>query len=155
MGIDIGIGDNARKEICEGLSKVLADTYLLYLKTHGFHWNVTGPRFQQLHTLFEEQYREMWAAIDDIAERIRTLGFHAPASYGAFTKLASIEEQDESPEAEQMLADLVKGNEAVLKTLRAALPAAQDAGDEATVDLLVGRLSVHEKAAWMLRSHLG
>lgn len=154
MTIDIGIGDNARKDISEGLAKVLADTYLLYLKTHGYHWNVRGPRFQVLHTLFEEQYREMWEAVDEIAERIRTLGFDAPTSYGTFTKLGTIEERDAVPPAEEMIADLVKGNEAVVKTLRASLPPAQDAGDEATVDLLIGRLAAHEKAAWMLRSHL-
>lgn len=154
MGIDIGIGDNARKDISDGLARVLADTYLLYLKTHGYHWNVRGPSFTQLHGLFEEQYREMWAAVDEIAERIRTLGQDAPSSYAGFTRLASIEEADGVPEARQMVADLVKGHEAVVKTIRKMLPKAQEAGDEASVDLLVGRLGAHEKTAWMLRSHL-
>ncbi|MEO1192190.1 MAG: Dps family protein [Pseudomonadota bacterium] len=154
MSIDIGIGDNARKEISDALAKVLADSYLLYLKTHGYHWNVKGPSFQQLHALFEEQYREIWDAVDEIAERIRALDHEAPASYAAFAKLASVQESETLPDAEGMVADLVKANEAVLKTVRAAMPAAQDGGDEATFDLMVQRLSAHEKAAWMLRSHL-
>jgi len=154
MTIDIGIGDNARKEISDGLAKVLADTYLLYLKTHGYHWNVRGPHFQQLHALFEEQYREMWDAVDEIAERIRALGHDAPGSYQSMAKLASVEEREDVPKAGEMLADLVKGNEAVLKTVRAVMPSAQDGGDEASFDLMVERLSAHEKAAWMLRSHL-
>ncbi len=154
MTIDIGIGNNARKEISDGLAKVLADTYVLYLKTHGYHWNVKGPHFQQLHALFEEQYREMWDAVDEIAERIRALGHDAPGSYAAMAKLASVEEREDVPKASEMLADLVKGNEAVLKTVRAVMPTAQDGGDEASFDLMVERLSAHEKAAWMLRSHL-
>ncbi len=154
MSIDIGIGDNARKEISDGLAKVLADTYLLYLKTHGYHWNVKGPHFQQLHALFEEQYREMWDAVDEIAERIRALGHDAPGSYRAMAKLASVEEREDAPKANEMLADLVKGNEAVLKTVRAVMPAMEGGGDEASFDLMVERLSAHEKAAWMLRSHL-
>ncbi|GAB5470176.1 MAG: Dps family protein [Rhodospirillales bacterium] len=155
MSIDIGIGDNARKEIGDGLAKVLADTYFLYLKTHGYHWNVKGPHFGQLHGLFEEQYRELWDAVDEIAERIRALGHDAPGSYAALAKLASVEESESVPDASGMLADLVKGNEAVLKTVRAMMPSAQEGGDEATFDLMVERLSAHEKAAWMLRSHLG
>lgn len=152
--MDIGIGDNARKEISDGLARVLADSYLLYMKTHGYHWNVKGPHFQQLHALFQEQYDEVWAAIDDIAERIRALGHDAPGSYAAIAKLASVEEREDVPNATGMLQDLIKGNEAVLKTVRAAMPAMEEGGDEASFDLMVERLTAHEKAAWMLRSHL-
>ncbi|MEQ8652326.1 MAG: Dps family protein [Kiloniellales bacterium] len=152
--MNIGIGDNARKEICDGLAGVLADSYLLYMKTHGYHWNVKGPHFQHLHALFQEQYNEIWAAVDDIAERIRALGHDAPGSYAAIAKLASVEEREDVPNASDMLQDLIKGNEAVLKTIRAAMPSMEEGGDEASFDLMVQRLTAHEKAAWMLRSHL-
>ncbi len=152
--MNIGIGDNARKEISHALAKVLADSYLLYLKTHGYHWNVKGPHFQQLHALFQEQYDEVWAAVDDIAERMRALGHDAPGSYAAIAKLASVEEREDVPNATGMLQDLIKANEIVLHTIRAAMPAMQDGGDEASFDLMVQRLTAHEKAAWMLRSHL-
>lgn len=152
--MNIGIGDNARKEISDGLAKVLADSYLLYMKTHGYHWNVKGPHFQQLHALFQEQYDETWAAVDDIAERIRALGHDAPGSYAAIAKLASVEEREDVPNASGMLQDLINGNEAVLKTIRAAMPSMEEGGDEASFDLMVQRLTAHEKAAWMLRSHL-
>ncbi len=152
--MDIGIGDNARKEISDGLARVLADSYLLYLKTHGYHWNVKGPHFQQLHALFQEQYDEVWAAVDDIAERIRALGHDAPGSYAAIAKLATVEEREEVPNASGMLQDLVKGNEVVLRTIRSAMPAMEEGGDEASFDLMVQRLAAHEKAAWMLRSHI-
>lgn len=152
--MNIGIGDNARKEISDGLARVLADSYLLYMKTHGYHWNVKGPHFQQLHALFQEQYDETWAAVDDIAERIRALGHDAPGSYAAIAKLASVEEREDVPNASGMLQDLINGNEAVLKTIRAAMPSMEEGGDEASFDLMVQRLTAHEKAAWMLRSHL-
>ncbi len=152
--MDIGIGDNARKEISDQLAKVLADSYLLYLKTHGYHWNVKGPHFAQLHELFGEQYNDIWTAIDEIAERIRALGHDAPGSYAAMAKLATVEEREDVPNASGMLQDLVKGNEALLRTLRSAMPSMQDGGDEASFDLMVERLSAHEKASWMLRSHL-
>ncbi len=152
--MDIGIGNNARREISDGLARVLADSFLLYAKTHSYHWNVKGPNFRSLHLLFEEQYNEIWSAIDDIAERIRALGFDAPGSYAAMAKLATIEEHDEVPDAKEMVEDLVRGNEALMKTIRAAMPAMQEASDEASFDLMVQRLSAHEKGAWMLRSHL-
>jgi len=152
--MDIGIGDNARKEISDGLARVLADSFLLYAKTHSYHWNVTGPQFSSLHALFEEQYNEVWTAVDEIAERIRILGYPAPASYGAMAALATVEESETLPDAKGMLTDLVAANEAVMKTIRKVLPTVEEGGDEATLDLMVGRLTAHEKAAWMLRSHL-
>ncbi|MGE3176653.1 MAG: Dps family protein [Vicinamibacterales bacterium] len=155
MKIDIGIDEKHRVQIAAGLAKVLADTYLLYLKTHGFHWNVTGPQFQALHTLFMTQYTEMATAVDEIAERIRALGVFAPASYAQFSKLASVREEGGAPPAETMVGQLVEGHETLVRTIRAALPVAQEAHDEATIDLLVGRLGLHEKTAWMLRAMLG
>lgn len=152
--VDIGIDENSRQQISEGLSRVLADTYTLYLKTHNFHWNVTGPMFQTLHVMFEEQYTELAAAVDEIAERIRALGYSAPATYSEFNRLTSIPETPGVPKAEDMIRLLVEGNEAVVKTVRKAFPAAEDAGDESTADLLVDRMRVHEKTAWMLRSLL-
>ena len=152
--IDIGIPDKDRAKIVEGLSKVLADTYSLYLKTHNFHWNVEGPMFNELHLMFMEQYTELWTALDAIAERIRSLGYPAPGTYKQFAKLTSIAETDGVPEAREMVRLLVSGHEAVTRTARAAFPAAEKGGDESTVDLLTQRLQVHEKTAWMLRSLL-
>jgi starvation-inducible DNA-binding protein len=153
--IDIGIPEASRKEIASQLAHVTADTYTLYLKTHNYHWNVTGPMFNTLHLMFEEQYNELWTAVDLLAERIRALGEFAPGSYRQFAELASIAEADGVPSAEEMLADLVSGHEAVARTSRAALGVADDADDQPTVDLLTQRLQVHEKTAWMLRSMLG
>lgn len=152
--IDIGIADKDRERIAHGLSRVLADTYSLYLKTHNFHWNVEGPMFNTLHLMFMQQYTELWNALDAIAERIRALGHPAPGTYKAFAKLASIEETDGVPQAMEMVRLLVTGHEAVARTVRDAFPAAAKGGDEATVDLLTQRLQVHEKSAWMLRSLL-
>lgn len=152
--IDIGIAEKDRKSIAEGLSLVLADTYTLYLKTHNYHWNVTGPLFNTLHQMFEEQYTELAQAVDQIAERIRALGYPAPGSYADYARLSSIKERTGVPAAEEMIADLVRGQEAVVKTARKAFPAAEKANDEPTADLLTQRMGVHEKAAWMLRSML-
>jgi starvation-inducible DNA-binding protein len=155
MKIDIGIEEAERKVIAEGLSQLLADTYLLYVKTHGYHWNVTGPLFNTLHLMFEQQYNELALAVDQIAERIRALGFPAPASYAEFSRLASFKEDDgDWPPAEEMIRRLVKGQEAVVRTARRVFPAAERAGDEPTADLLTQRMQVHEKTAWMLRSML-
>ncbi|NJO51297.1 MAG: DNA starvation/stationary phase protection protein [Leptolyngbyaceae cyanobacterium RM2_2_4] len=152
--VDIGINETDRHAIADGLSRLLADTYTLYLKTHNFHWNVTGPMFQTLHTMFEAQYTELATAVDDVAERIRSLGFPAPATYSEFAQLSSIAETTGVPKAEEMIALLVEGNEAVVKTARSAFPAAERAGDESTADLLTERMRLHEKTAWMLRSLL-
>ncbi|MGP1397365.1 MAG: Dps family protein [Inquilinaceae bacterium] len=154
MKIDIGIGEKDRKKIAEGLSNLLADTYTLYLKTHNFHWNVTGPQFNTLHVMFEEQYTELAAAVDEIAERIRALGFPAPGTYTAYSKLTSLSEEEGVPTAEKMIAQLVEGQEAVVRTARSVFPAAEKAGDEPTADLLTQRMQIHEKTAWMLRSML-
>jgi starvation-inducible DNA-binding protein len=154
MNIDIGIAASDRKEIADGLSKLLADTYTLYLKTHYFHWNVTGPMFQTLHLMFETQYTELALAVDLIAERIRALGYPAPGSYSAYAKLSSIPETTEVPKATEMLKLLVEGQEAVCRTARSIYPAAEKANDEPTADLLTQRLQLHEKTAWMLRSLL-
>lgn len=154
MKIDIGIPEASRKEIADGISRLLADSYILYVKTHNFHWNVTGPLFNTLHLMFEEQYSELAEAVDEIAERIRTLGFPAPGSYKQFAKLSSIEEEEGVPEAEDMIRQLVEGQEAVVRTARQLLPKAAEAGDEPTVDLLTQRMQIHEKTAWMLRSML-
>ncbi|AOK28795.1 DNA starvation/stationary phase protection protein [Burkholderia singularis] len=152
--INIGISDKDRKKIAEGLSRLLADTYTLYLKTHNFHWNVTGPMFNTLHLMFEEQYNELWLAVDLVAERIRTLGVVAPGTYREFAKLSSIPEADGVPAADEMIRQLVEGHEAVVRTARAIFPAAEAASDEPTADLLTQRLQTHEKTAWMLRSLL-
>lgn len=152
--IDIGISDKQRKEIAKGLSRLLADTYTLYLKTHNFHWNVTGPHFQTLHTMFEGQYNELALAVDAIAERIRSLGEKAPGSYVEFSKLTSLKESTGNLSAEKMIAELVHGQEQVAKTARSIFPLADDAQDEPTADLLTQRLQIHEKTAWMLRSLL-
>ncbi len=151
---DIGISEAAKQTIVEGLSRLLADTYTLYLKTHNFHWNVTGPRFRSLHMMFEEQYTELATAVDKIAERIRTLGSPAPGTYNEYASLSSIEETQGVPDAETMIRLLAEGNEAVVRTARSISPIAAEADDEVTVDLLVERMEIHEKAAWMLRSSL-
>ncbi len=152
MKINIGIEEDQRKAIAHGLSVLLADTYTLYLKTHNYHWNVTGPMFQTLHTLFETHYNELALAVDEIAERIRALGEFAPGSYKEYAKLTSIKEADGIPSAEEMIKDLVKGQEAIAKTARSIVPVADSASDEVTLDLLTQRMTVHEKNAWMLRS---
>jgi starvation-inducible DNA-binding protein len=152
--INIGISDKDRKKIAEGLSRLLADTFSLYLKTHYFHWNVTGPMFNTLHLMFEEQYNELWLAVDSVAERIRTLGVVAPGTYGDFAKLTSVPEANGVPAAEEMIRQLVEGHETVVRTARALFPDADGAGDEPTADLLTQRLQTHEKTAWMLRSLL-
>ncbi|GAA5234356.1 DNA starvation/stationary phase protection protein [Verticiella sediminum] len=152
--IDIGISEKDRAKVAEALSKVLADTYTLYLMTHNFHWNVTGPMFNTLHNMFMEQYTELWNSLDVIAERIRALGHFAPGTYREYAKLSSISEPKDVPEALEMVRLLTKGNESVAKTARAAFGAADGANDQPTADLLTQRLDVHEKAAWMLRSLL-
>ncbi|HEU0205036.1 MAG TPA: Dps family protein [Burkholderiaceae bacterium] len=152
--IDIGIDAADRERIADGLSRVLADTYSLYLKTHNFHWNVEGPMFNTLHEMFMVQYTELWNALDLVAERIRSLGYPAPGTYRAFGKLTTVEETDGVPEAMEMVRLLVKGHEAVARTARNAFGAADKASDQATMDLLTQRLQVHEKTAWMLRSLL-
>ncbi|HEY4297067.1 MAG TPA: Dps family protein [Paraburkholderia sp.] len=152
--VNIGISDKDRKKIAEGLSRLLADTYTLYLKTHNFHWNVTGPMFNTLHLMFETQYNELALAVDSIAERIRALGVHAPGSYKDFAKLSSIPEADGVPAAEEMIRQLVEGQEAVVRTARAIFPSTEAANDEPTADLLTQRMQTHEKTAWMLRSML-
>ena len=154
MEINIGINPKERAEITAGLSRLLADSYTLYLKTHNYHWNVEGPLFNTLHLMFEQQYTELAQAVDVIAERIRALGEPAPGSYAAFSKLSSIEEEDKVPDAETMIANLVKGQEAVVRTARSIFPAAERANDEPTADLLTQRMQIHEKNAWMLRSML-
>ncbi|MDQ3288124.1 MAG: DNA starvation/stationary phase protection protein [Pseudomonadota bacterium] len=155
--IDIGISAGDRKKIAEGLGNFLADSFTLYLKTHNFHWNVTGPMFNALHNMFEVQYTEQWGALDDIAERSRALGFNAPGSYAEFIRLTSLPEEPglaEAPDWREMVRQLTIGNEAVARTARKVLEIADDAGDDPTVDLLTQRLQTHEKYAWMLRSLL-
>jgi starvation-inducible DNA-binding protein len=154
MEIDIGINSTDREAIADGLSKLLADTYTLYLKTHNFHWNVTGPMFQTLHLMFETQYTELADAVDVVAERIRALGFPAPGTYKQYAELSSIKEDDGVPEAKQMIRLLVEGQEAVIKCARSLFPIAERVNDEATADLLTQRIQLHEKTAWMLRSLL-
>jgi starvation-inducible DNA-binding protein len=152
--IDIGIKEADRAKIAQGLSRLLADTYTLYLKTHNFHWNVTGPMFQTLHLMFETQYNELALAVDLIAERIRALGFPAPGTYADFAKLSSIKEPKGVPQAEDMIRELVAGQEAVVKTARSVFPLVDKVNDEPSADLLTQRMQVHEKTAWMLRSLL-
>ncbi len=152
--INIGIEDGKRQAIADGLSRVLADSYTLYLKTHNFHWNVTGPMFQTLHLMFEAQYTELALAVDMVAERIRALGYPAPATYSEYAKLTSIEETPGVPKAKEMIKLLVEGQEAVVRTARSVFPAADEVNDEPTADLLTQRMQVHEKNAWMLRSLL-
>src|SRR5690554_1630491 len=155
--VDIGISAKDRLKIAQELSKFLADSFTLYLKTHNFHWNVTGPMFNTLHTMFEQQYTEQWNALDEIAERIRALGFNAPDSFAEFIKLTSIREEPgatEAPDWREMVRQLVVGNEAVCRSARRAIDVADDGDDEPTEDLLIQRLQTHEKYAWMLRSLL-
>jgi starvation-inducible DNA-binding protein len=152
--IDIGIEAKDRKAVAEGLGKLLADSYTLYLKTHNFHWNVTGPMFNTLHLMFEQQYTELALAVDLIAERIRALGHPAPGSYSQFSRLSSVEEETGIPTAEDMVRHLVDGQETIARTARHVFPIAERAGDQVTLDLLTQRLQVHEKNAWMLRSLL-
>ena len=152
--IDIGIKDKDRKAIAEGLSRLLADTYTLYLKTHNFHWNVTGPMFQTLHLMFETQYNELALAVDLVAERIRALGYPAPGTYSEYAKLSSIKETAGVPKATDMIKLLVEGQEAVVRTARSVFPLVDKVNDEATADLLTQRMQLHEKNAWMLRSLL-
>ncbi len=154
MTPNLGISNEARAEIAQGLAHLLADSYVLYLKTHGFHWNVTGPMFNTLHQMFMDQYTEQWTALDLIAERIRSLGYAAPSSYADFSRLASIREEPGVPVATEMVKQLVEGQEAVARTARTLMPVVQEAGDDPTADLLTQRLQVHEKTAWMLRSLL-
>lgn len=154
MDINIGISKDDRSKIADGLSHLLADSYTLYLTTHNFHWNVTGPMFNTLHLMFEGQYNELALAVDVIAERIRALGFPAPATYKAFAALTSIEEPEGVPDARNMIRQLVAGQEAVVRTARGLMPAVSEANDEPTADLLTQRMQIHEKNAWMLRSLL-
>lgn len=153
--IDLGMDDKQRRAIAGGLSKLLADTYTLYLKTHNFHWNVTGPQFNSLHLMFEGQYTELALAVDLIAERIRALGEPAPGSYSAYAALATIKEAEGIPVAEEMVRILAADQLAVVRTARAVFPLADAAHDEPTADLLTQRMQVHEKTAWMLRANLG
>lgn len=152
--IDIGISQEQRKKIADGLSRLLADTYTLYLMTHNFHWNVQGPMFNTLHVMFMTQYTELWNSLDEIAERIRALDFPAPGTYASFAKLTSIEEVQGVPSAQEMVAYLAKGHEAVARTARSVFAAVDKASDEPSADLLTQRLGIHEKTAWMLRSLL-
>jgi len=150
--INIGINENDRTQIAQGLGNLLADSYTLYLQTHNFHWNVTGPQFRELHLMFEEHYTELALAVDEIAERIRTLGAVAPGTYKQFSALSAIKEVDGVPSAVEMVAILTKGHEQVINTCRTVLEPAQKAGDESTVALVSDRMRLHEKTAWMLRS---
>ncbi len=152
--VDIGIPETNRKEIAKGVSKLLADTYTLYLKTHKFHWNVTGPMFQTLHLMFEQHYNELWTAVDLIAERIRALDEFAPGSYSEFSALSSIKEEKSNLKAEDMIRSLVEGHGAVIRTARSIFPIAEKSSDQVTMDLLTQRMQIHEKTAWMLRSLL-
>ncbi|MEL6442196.1 MAG: Dps family protein [Cyanobacteria bacterium J06621_8] len=152
--INIGIDENQRQQIAGGLSCLLADTYTVYLKTHNFHWNVTGPMFNALHNMFETQYTEMAIAVDDIAERIRALGFPAPATYIKYAQLTSIKEPPDSLTAQEMIQQLVQDQETIVCTARSVFPLADEAHDEPTADLLTQRMQLHEKNAWMLRSLL-
>ena len=154
LSIDIGIEEPARREIASGLARLLADTYTLYLKTHNFHWNVTGRMFRSLHSMFEEQYKELWEALDTIAERIRALGHAAPGSHAEYQELSSIKEAVGVPTADEMIRQLVDGHEAAVRTARNVFASAEGASDQVTQDLLAERMQIHEKAAWMLRSLL-
>jgi starvation-inducible DNA-binding protein len=154
QAIDIGITTTDRAAIAQGLAKLLADSYTLYLKTHNYHWNVTGPMFNTLHLMFEQQYTELATAVDLIAERIRALGHAAPGSYKAYAKMTDIAEEEGVPNAQEMIRQLVAGQEAVVRTARSVFPAVEAASDEPTADLLTQRMQVHEKNAWMLRSML-
>ena len=152
--INIGISTEDRANIAAALSRVLADSYMLYLKTHNFHWNVTGPMFQTLHVMFMEQYTELWNALDNIAERIRALGHFAPGTYARFVELSSIKEEGGVPNAQEMIRQLVDGQEALIRTVREAFKIADDANDQPSASMLSDRMEIHEKNAWMLRSFL-
>ena len=152
--MDIGINKKDREQIADGLSHLLADSFTLYLKTHNFHWNVTGPMFNTLHVMFMGQYTELWNALDEIAERIRALGVAAPGTYREFARLTVIKESEGAPNASEMIRELVAGQEAVVKTARGMFAIVDKAGDEPTADLLTQRMQIHEKNAWMLRSLL-
>lgn len=154
MKINIGISEEHREQIADKLSRLLADSYMVYLKTHNYHWNVTGELFHSLHEQFEEQYTELAEAIDEIAERIRALGYRAPGTFKEFNELTSINEDTKQPEALEMVRQLAQDNETILRTAREALDPCQKAADEATIDLITERLTVHSKTSWMLRSHL-
>jgi starvation-inducible DNA-binding protein len=154
MKLNIGIPEPARSELAQALSTLLADTYTLYLKTQGFHWNVEGPMFQTLHTLFETQYNELALVVDEIAERIRALGFPAPAGYAAFSKLTGIQDAAGVPKAQEMIRQLLQDHETVIRSARPMVAIAEAAHDDASADLIVGRVRSHEKTAWMLRSLL-
>ena len=152
MDINMGLANAQREAIADALGKLLADTYALYFKTHAYHWNVTGPRFNDLHAMFEQQYRELWAATDEIAERIRALGAMAPSSYGEMSAGASIRFDQSPPDAETMVKNLVLDHETVVATARSVLGLAEKHGDVATSDLVSPRIGIHEKTAWMLRA---
>lgn len=152
MKVDIGINETARQKVAEGLKALLADSYTLYLQTHNFHWNVTGPRFRDLHLMFEEHYTELAIAVDDIAERIRALGVIAPGTYKSFAKLSAIEAIEEIPSADDMVKILTQNHEQVVKTCRSILTIADEANDESSLALISDRMRIHEKTAWMLRS---
>lgn len=154
MDLNIGISEENRKAVTAELAELLADTYVLYLKSHNYHWNVTGPMFQTLHLMFETHYTEMWGAVDIIAERIRSLGEPSPGTYAEFSRLTSIEEVEGVPAALEMVADLVAGHESVIRTARRLVATAEEAGDPATADLGTQRIEIHEKTAWMLRALL-
>jgi starvation-inducible DNA-binding protein len=154
MQPNIGIDEGKRKAVAMGLAKLLADTYTLYLKTHNYHWNVTGPQFNQLHAMFMQHYTEMWNAVDEVAERIRALGEFAPGSYRQFSALSTIKEEEGVPKWQDMVKNLVSGHESVIRTCREVLPTAQQSGDESSVALISDRMRIHEKTAWMLRSLL-
>jgi len=152
MDINIGINSEDRVKISDAIQVLLANTYTLYLKTHGYHWNVEGPHFQQLHLQFMEQYTEMWTAVDELAERIRALGHYAPSSYGQMAKLSTIKEESGTPDWTQMVQTLAHGHEEVAKSARQVLRIAEDIGDDATADVVTPRITLHEKTAWMLRA---
>ena len=152
MDINIGIDEASRLKSAEAIGKLLASTYTLYLKTHGYHWNVEGPHFQQLHTQFMDQYTEMWTAVDELAERIRALGQYAPGSYAEMSKLSSVQEESGNPYWKDMVQNLAKGHEQVAKTARDVLRVAEEVGDDATADVVAPRVTLHEKTAWMLRA---
>ena len=154
MQINIGLKEEDRKKLAEGLSKVLAESYTLYIKTHAFHWNVEGPMFNTLHLMFEVQYNELFQAVDEIAERIRALGYPAPGSYKSFSKLSSIKESEDKLPATKMIQELLEGQETLIRTLRELVSLSDKVGDESTADLATTRMKQHEKVAWMLRSLL-
>ncbi|SFN25101.1 starvation-inducible DNA-binding protein [Formivibrio citricus] len=154
MAINIGISEKDRERTAASLSQMLADSFTLYLKTHNFHWNVTGPMFQTLHIMFMDQYTELWNALDMIAERIRALGYPAPGSYARYMELSKIEGEDGVPKAKEMIRQLVAGQEAVIRAARETFKIADAAGDQSTADLMTQRMEIHEKNAWMLRSLL-